>query len=85
MYEHYYNQALTEMKWRDSANEAVWDVLDFGNNQIWPSLAALIVHEDPSLGEVLENSDINYPDDLTLENVVTTNLQKRICETLEKL
>lgn len=85
MYEHYYNQALTEMKWRDSANEAVWDVLDFENNQIWPGLAARIVQEDPSLGEVLKNSDINYPDDLTLENIVTTNLQERIREALEKL
>lgn len=85
MYQHYYNLALSEMKWRDSANEAVWDVLDFEYNQIWPNLAALIVQEDPTLGEVLENSDINYPDDLTLENIVTTNLQERIQEALEKL
>lgn len=84
MYEHYYNLALSEMKWF-SANEAVWDVLDFDKNQIWTSLAALIVREDPTLGEVLENSDINYPDDLTLENIVTTNLQERIQEALEKL
>lgn len=85
MYQHYYNLALSEMKWRDTANEAVWDVLDFEYNQIWPNLAALIVQEDPTLGEVLENSDINYPDDLTLENIVTTNLQERIQEALEKL
>jgi len=85
MYEHYYNLALSEMKWRDSVQEAVWDVLDFEYNQIWPNLAALIVQEDPTLGEVLENSDINYPDDLTLENIVTTNLQERIQEALEKL
>ncbi len=85
MYQHYYNLALSEMKWRDNANEAVWDVLDFENNQIWYSLAALIVQEDPTLGEVLKNSDINYPDDLTLENIVTTNLQERIREALESL
>lgn len=85
MYEHYYNLALTEMKWRDTVQEAVWDVLDFEHNQIWPNLAAMIVQEDPTLGEVLENSDINYPDDLTLENIVTTNLQERIQEALEKL
>lgn len=85
MYAHYLGQAMAEMKWRDSVQEAVWDVLDFEYNQIWPNLAALIVQEDPTLGEVLENSDINYPDDLTLENIVTTNLQERITEALEKL
>ncbi|SOK58280.1 hypothetical protein [Yersinia phage fHe-Yen9-04] len=85
MYEHYYNQALTEMKRRDSANEAVWDVLDFENNQIWRELALKIVDEDPTLSEVDHAAGINYPDDLTLENVVTTNLQERIREALEKL
>lgn len=85
MYEHYYNQALTAMKWRDSANEAVWDVLDFQYNQIWRELALKIVDEDPTLSEVDHAAGIVYPEDLTVENVVTTNLQKRIREALEKI
>lgn len=83
MYEYYYSRA--SWKLCNTADQAVWDVLDFDNNRIWPNLAKLIVEEDSSLGEVLENSDINYPDVLTLENIVTTNLQERIREALERL
>ena len=83
MYEHYYNLALLEMKWQDSATNAVWDVLDFEYNQIWPSLAEAIAKEDPTLAVV--STDIVYPYDMTLENIVTTNLQERIIESLEKL
>ena len=82
MYDHYYNQALTEMKWRDSAIEAVADVLNFENNQIWPMLAERIAKEDPTLAVV--SADLVYPDS-TIESVVTVNLQTRITAALESL
>lgn len=82
MFDYYLKDAHKHLDYTDP-EDAVWKVLDFKHNIIWASLAELIVKEDPTLG--IEEKEINYPDEHSLSNVVTTNLQERVRVALESL
>lgn len=77
----------TALKIKENPNELVMDVVfevvNFTDKV--PDIDAFLL-EDPTLG--IEDASgghncINYPDDLTTENIVITNLQERVAAHFE--
>jgi len=75
-----------EEKINDSSDvvSVVWSIIDFDQHKPSSDDIAALVESDPTLA-VVDNSaghnGINYPDELSVENIVITNIQERLIES----
>lgn len=81
----YFNELLNAVIEHHKVNggypmDSVFSVVDFDNNK--PDVERLL-KEDPSLAIEQIESDINYPDENSLENIVITNVQEKIYNYFE--
>lgn len=74
----------TELKWEKSESNFIMDVVFKVVNFIdkVPDVDAFLL-EDPTLSIEDKDSDINYPHELTIKNIVITNLQERLAAHFE--
>ena len=72
---------------RVELEDAIWQVVDFENKALSTEEINGLIEVDSTFKDVDTSgghNSINYPDDLTIENIVTTNVQERLFEHFEK-